>query len=128
MAELAESAQEAESLLQKVIELLAKSSGMAVSVEVLRCTTLVVPAGVRWSLTEAKKAEWVELICEHLRDGALPGGAASKLVCHLGFASSKVFGRIGRAWIWLILWRQQHNTPAWLDQNRRLRTFYLGGR
>ena len=100
----------------------AKSDGMAESVEVLGCTARVVPVGISWSSTEAKTVEWLEFISSHLNEDSLPAGAASKLAGRLGFASAKVFGRIGRAWIRPILWRQLHKTTACLCKNRRLRS------
>lgn len=88
----------------------------------LGCTARVVPAGINWSLTEAKTLEWLESISTRLNEDSLPAGAASKLASRLGFASTKVFGRVGRAWIRPILWRHQHKTTACLRKNRRLRS------
>ena len=96
-----------------------KSKGMTESIDVLGCTARIVPQGIQWSLASRKSHDWAIQIHLILERNTLPAGEASKLAGRLNFAMSRVFGRIGRAWIRPLLWRQERKTPEVLHHRLR---------
>ena len=126
MADLRSSASQAKRTFRKVAELIGwsldpeKSEGMCECIKVLGCAATVVPQGLKWRLADRKSQEWTEQLEGCLREGRLSSGVASKVAGRLNFAMSRVFGRIGRAWIRPLLWRQRRLTSA--SFNGRLRS------
>ena len=59
-----------------------------------------------WRLHPAKATEWLADICEALRSDWLVSSMASKLCGRLSFLNSFVFGRVGRALLRPLIWRQ----------------------
>ena len=129
MAEPTEAANSAKATLQEIVALMgweldpAKSGGMATCIDLLGCRASVVPDGLHWALTSERTEEWCSSIQCALQEGMLTTGAASKLAGRLLFASSRVFGKAGRAAIRPILWRQQGRGAETLS--RRLRSSLL---
>ena len=74
--------------------------------DVLGCTIAATPTGISWQLAQEKATEWVDCMRGILCEQKLSAGQASKLVGRLGFASYRVFGRIGRAYIRPIMWQK----------------------
>lgn len=126
MASLTETAGAAKSLFQQVVNMLdweldaSKSEGMCESITVLGYTATVVSEGTQWGLSAGKKLQWVATICDVLHEGMLSAGLAPTVAGRRIFAMSRVFGRVGRAWIRPLLCRQHGRTSACL--NKRLRS------
>ena len=66
-----------------------------------------------WRPSRDKALEWAEDIQRHLDNDRLLPAEASKLCGRLAFLSSKVYGRLARALIRPIIWRQVQ--PFWPD-------------
>jgi hypothetical protein len=62
--------------------------------------------GVRISLPSDKAVKWRRGLQEHLKSGALTAAEAATWAGRLGFAGQNVFGRVGRAMLRPLVWRQ----------------------
>ena len=63
-----------------------------------------------WRLSSDKAEQWVEQISHYLATGRLTPTEASKLSGRVAFLNTHVFGRLGRALLRPIIWRQIDTT------------------
>ena len=73
-----------------------------------------------WKQSDDKSQQWVEDITKFLQNDRLTPAEASKLAGRIAFLNTHVFGRLGRALLRPIIWRQLDLTGA-TKLTRRLR-------
>ena len=73
-----------------------------------------------WQLSHDKSQQWVDDVTRFLSEDRLTSAEASKLAGRVAFLNTKVFGRLGRALLRPIIWRQLDLTGA-TRLTRRLR-------
>ena len=75
----------------------------------------------RWRLHPNKAMEWLHEVHKTLKDDWLPPAVASKMCGRFSFLNSYVFGRVGRALLRPLIWRQ-HQTVGSMHLTCRLRS------
>ena len=59
-----------------------------------------------WTVSHDKAKEWLSDIARFLRDNCLLPSEASKLCGRLNFLNSRIYSRLGRAFLRPLIWRQ----------------------
>ena len=94
-----------------------KSTNMCTQVTSLGCSLTITKDDVRWALTPAKRDRWKEV--RALQTNQLSSTEASKLHGRLNFGSQRVFGRVGRAALRPICFRQTQHSTLQLGEHLR---------
>ena len=126
MVDVKENADQAKRMFRELVNLLGweldaeKSAGMSRSIPLLGCRVAVSDDCVVWSLSEDKARSWSEDVAQALADNVLSPAMAAKMAGRFNFACCRAFGRVGRAYIRPLYWRQAASGGSW-TLTRRLR-------